>query len=391
MSLLTFLIAIGYIPGIASYASAGRWALIAIGGSVLLWGIRVQFGPGHLLGAFLIAYCAESVLWSFAPLDTIGQTLQMLFLASIFCVAAAHQNLKSLQKCFDALAWGLIPSLVVGICQFFGYQPVRAVTEHVPGLFLSSNTMATIAVVSMIGSIAYRRYWHAIPGTALVFMNQSREAYVALVLICLTASIRFLPNQKILRLLSLGGGFLFLILLTISVLWLDLNYGHGRMTSVNDRLVFWQLGLANITPTGWGLGSSVEIWPQFEHFHNEFIEYMFELGFGAFAILGIIVYALTSESPAKWPLLTLLFTCLFNFNLHEPMGAFLFSLLTGHLIGDRDRSLGFQSVRRVLTWPDPAHREDVGVGAIFAPDLRRVMVSSGSQYPRYTRDFPQPV
>lgn len=379
MPFLTFLIAVAYVPGIPSYESAGRWACIAIGGAVLLWKARVQFGPGHLLGLFLLLFCTASIMWSATPLDTLGQSLQLIALATVFCVAT---TIRDLSKCVIALALGLIPSLLVGIIQYAGYHPVKIYTPQVPGLFLSSNWMASFAAVSLVAAVAYKRYWWTIPGGLLVMMNHSREAFVAVLLTCLIACIRFLPSQRLLWWASFSSGIVVLGGLVVAGLWYTLNYGSSGNSSVNDRLVFWQLGLANITAFGYGLGSSVELWPQFEHFHNEYIEYMFELGFGAFSILGITVYALGSRTPASWPFITLLITCFFNFNLHEPMGAFLFALLAGYLVGDRDRQLGFQSVRRVLTWTDPGRQDTLGVGAVFAVDIRRQMVSVGSQYPQ---------
>lgn len=380
MPLLTFLIAVAFVPGIPSYESAGRWAVIAIGGAVLLWRVRVYNGPGHLLGMFLVAYCAESVLWSATPLDTLGQTFQLICLGTVFCVAAYEKDLAST---FDALALGLIPSLVVGVFQYFGYAPVRAYTINVPGLFLSSNYMATIAAVSVLGSLAYKRYWYAVPGVLLVVMNPSREAYVALAIVMYLWMFQRLPFHS--RVSFVIGTFGVLVLGYVFLLY-DFNHAGGwsRLSSVNDRLVFWQLGLANITPLGYGLGSSVELWPQFEHFHNEYIEYAFELGFGAFAALGVITYALCSRNKVRWAFIGLLVTAAFNFNFHEPMCAYLVAVMAGFLVGDCDRSLGLQPVRRVIARLSLVREESLGVGSLFPADLRRQLVPTRSKYSHHS-------
>jgi hypothetical protein len=365
LAILTFLVSVAYIPGVPSHTTVGRWFVMGVGVAYLIRRASIHAGIGHWMGAAFLVWCMASLAWSASPNDTIGMTIQMLILAGVFCLAAEE---KDLSLCFEALAAGMVISAAFGVFQIFGFRPTEQATGGAAGLFASKNTLAETAAVALVGVIALRK-WAYLPGVAFAAIAPlSRGALVALAAIGGWTAISMLETAAKRAMAVLAGG-----LVVVGLIALDAWMNGSRLESLNERLMFWQVTAANLTALGYGLGSYSVILPTWEHAHNEFLEYGFDLGLGALLLGGIIVHAFRSkQGTERAALAALMVAAFFSFPFHEPAAMFLVALLAGHLCGSHDRCgvdeyggryPGRQSIQ--ASWP-------TGIGALSEVDFRRL-------------------
>jgi len=300
-----------------------------------------------------------SFVWSNGRLDTIHESFHLLLLAGVFFVASAAEDI---QPVAIGVGLGVCVSAVIGILQLAGYQPVYQMITPA-GLYLNKDFFGQVAGVSLVLSTGLGLWW-LVPGALFgLIATTSRDAWFAAVAGGCVLVWCWLPYWR-----WRVGFALTMVVAAVVALWLDLHIGlhgvdnqiGGRLSSLNDRLAFWQYTIPNITFLGYGFGTYPLFWQGWLHAHNDFLELAFEIGAGVLPLIGVFIYALgASVSPAaKAALATVLVTALAYFPFHEPTTAFLAALLAGHLCGCRDRLRVAQSARRVArtagsvsSWP----------------------------------------
>jgi hypothetical protein len=323
------------------------------------------------MGLVFVVWCFLNFFWSMGKLDTINQLYHILLLAGVFFVASAETDLKPTAI---ALGCGVAVSAVIALLQLSGYHPVAAVTQGSfgwggAGLFLNKDFFAQVASPSLLLS-AGLGLWAMVPAALFaVVATTSREAWIATVVGGMVLLWWKLPSLQ-------WRIFCAFVLLVVGAVLLrfDLNFLHGgRLTSLNDRLAFWQYTLPNITWLGYGLGTYPLLWPGWQHAHNEFLELAFEIGGGVVPLIGVFVYALggSVSLPARAALVSLLVSACTYFPFHQPTTAFLAALLAGHLCGGRDRLRYAQSEGRVYRREGARNPEPASTGALCGANLGR--------------------
>lgn len=350
-ALMTFAVSVAYVP-LPSYATAGRWAMIAAFLIVAVWRISPRMTFGHLAGLAFLMWCIASFFWSYAPLDTINECFHLMLLAGVFLVASCERDLRRVTA---ALCMALLVSDLIAIGQMNGLNLVNQMGNPA-GLFLNKDYFAQIAVPATILAIGYRM-WAYVPAAAFgIVVTDSRLALIAAIAGALVLMRRW-PAFFIAFTAGLASAAAFV--------YFD-SEDAARLISLNDRLAFWQVTAANLSWVGYGFGSYPSLFPLWEHAHNEFLEVAFEVGvIGAGLLIAVFAYALrSSDDVARAAFVSLLVCCLGSFPLHLPTTAYLAALLAGYLCADPRRIRMAQSVRRVSSAIGPRHFGLTGVTAI---------------------------
>jgi|GEM_PF-2975558 len=379
LAVLTFIIAVGYFPGLPSNAAVGRWIAVGIGAAILSYSIRLRPTPELWAWGALLLWILLGFAWCVSAWDHAGGLLQWSVLAVVFFVG---MSTISLERVWIALAAGVSVSAAFALLQRFGIETVWTVsTDSAVGLFLSKNMAGEIAVLALIGALSLRgRYfWLSIGPTVAIYLLASRATWVAL----LVAGVAYLwigvtRQERVDRALAL---VFFLILALVTA------HAYGRLPAdvfrLEDRLSIWSVIVPQISPWGDGLGSVAVALTSVEFAHNEFIHYAFELGIGSLLIWGIAARGLfapdgTTEKVALAALATF---CLVWFPLHAPATAFMGALMAGHLCGRRYLARDLELTRGADRGGGTSISEPIGVGSLSTADLGRVYLSAGSEYP----------
>lgn len=397
MPIVSFLVAVAYVPGVPSAATAGRWWAAAVGVSVLLLRTPTRPGTGHRLGAALLTWAALSTaLWSVSGWDALGGMLQLLVGAGVFLVAA-EAGLEATRRAWLWFALGVSMSAPVALLQVSGWSPVIALQPGV-GLFLAPNMAGEAGALALIGALGMRGdslrlwrlrapAWALAVGPATLLLTTGGRAPVAMLAAAGAAALWLgRPDWRAsLAALYLGGAAL------LTAAWADGLLGHaGRLS---DRLEIWsRYGLA-INPWGDGLGAAAVAMTGYEHAHSEFIEFAFELGIGSVLMWGVLLHALGARPVLERAALAACAAqCLVWFPLHDPATFFMVAVLAGALCGERLRV----RVARCPCGVDRASclhdRHAHGTGEIRHAALRREHVAArqesslgGGQLRRYLR------
>jgi hypothetical protein len=371
LAIPTFLISVAYVPWFASAAYAGRWSVMLVGGAVaLIFVPRINATRAHWIGLLFLVWCAFSLVWSVSPFDSLGELIQWITIAIVFCIAAETENLLRVYK---ALGFGMIVSAVFSIAQALGYQSIWQLANGSTGLFLSQTGINEIAAIALIIAIGSRMWW-AIPApTICLLLASGREGWAMLAVAALFAAWQLTTPFGRVMLVNFGLwaiGF---------VIFFKFNSG---IFHISDRIEIWSFALNHLRPFGWGLGTFAALQPGYEFAHNEFLHYAFELGIGVIPLIGVFVYALmASPVVERAALAALMAAALVYFPLHAPATAFLVAVLAGHLCGMRARVSVHGLTRRIL---DPRSFDDIwpiGIGALQLADTSRQYLSIGSKYP----------
>lgn len=318
LPILAFLVVATYLP-IPSASTSPRWAIMAIGAALLLWGTRVRMTRAHWAGVAFIGYAALSILWSPSPQDTIGEVWHLVILGAVFCIGSESDKLD---KVYVAAALGLLPSIIVSILQLYGYHPVLTASPLPTGLFLNKNTMAEIGAVVLVGLFVTRQWkWIPIPLLAAC-LPMAREVLLSLGFVAILWIWGMGKRRSAVSLVSL-----FVAALLIADLWLP-----HRIADLDARLVIWQVTAENLKLFGWGYGSFGAILPVFEYAHNEPLQLLFECGAGVIPVGLLLAFMLHNKIKQETIVLVcILASCLVSFPLHLPATAFFAALLAGRL------------------------------------------------------------
>lgn len=330
-SVLSFLIAVAFWPGIAGAATVPRWALAALS----LY--------------FLSPWCLPFVAWCFWKLD-FDQAMHWTILCGALSWGARDGNdafwrldvgagspLRR-DAIIQAFCLGIAVSSVLAIMQSLGYVGVPQIVAP-SGLFLNKNTMGEAAAVAFAASLLARRperwswlsaaryWWPALMTLPAIVLSGARAAQIA----SFTAFWLWLPWRW--RLLA-GG----LALVLLPFVWPTMFGPH--LNSLAQRMVLWNDALTALSP--WGLGdydfSTVQ--HREPYLHNDWLQFVYELGVvGAAPVLVIVAVTVRGGAVFSVPVVVI---ASFGFPLHMPATGWLIAYLCGAYLRcrtDDDRNL----------------------------------------------------
>lgn len=348
--LLFFLLPLAYWPTLIEAASLPRYFLISLlgAGSLLLWSIsnsyqKFSFPPASWLILLLFSWAVFSLAWTPDPGNTLVRLSQwfaillIMFLAMQFALSE-----RKLSHLFIALLAGAAIAAVIGLGQYFGFNPLhlRLNPQHIASTFINRNHAANyfdfIPMLSLVGILTFRnriQSWFAAGTLGLViaylWISKSRGSMLALF-----ASLMFLALilWRIPEIRSLVAAGIrdrkkqLLLALSIPVLvWItpasDLAYTQNFKPLFNEadqsskiRLALYINSIPAILdhPTkglGYG-GTRVGFLPYSSEYlpivsrseevpvtelHNDFLQYFVELGVpGGVLLIGIVILVLFS-------------------------------------------------------------------------------------------------
>lgn len=324
-----FLLAVAFDPFSFTGATSLRWALLAVALPVLLWFSEPgEFNLPKLIGTLFVTWTALTFTWTANVLDGTGELIQLCIIATSF-VWASRAN--SLAPIFMGLGAGIaVSSIILIIPPLHNLPSIVLLYPH--GLFGNRNMLAEVAVLTLLGCLAYRRYWF-IPGLlpAIFWQPQTRGALLALVV---GLACWLWTRSRV-----LCGG---LVVLSAVGLWLAIDL---RPSSVTERFYAWEAVLNHLTIFGKGIGSLYTLSPymtdvfettirRLDHAHNEFLEILFEQGIpGIVLYVSLIGCASWAAKPDTRIILAgfLVISCV-AFPWRIPANAFIGAIVLGHAI-----------------------------------------------------------
>lgn len=334
LGLLAFVVAVAYSPD----ASVFRWSIAAFGLCLicLMRPPEIKLTGAHLVGGALFLYASLSMLWTTSLYDGGFEMLQWELVGLTgFLLGASISSMKPL---FIGLSLGVAISLLVGIGQLLGYQPVFDIAPPA-GLFGNRDPFAEIAALALVGCVTLRIWWACPAPFASVLIAGDRTVFAAIVAVAIVLLARRLPRIA----LTLGS------LAAVGLIFYIASLPEG--SSVGDRWAYWRDTIDGLTPFGRGIGSFYTAWPQHtahyqalvdnawrpDHAHNDFLEAAFELGVPGVLLLGLLFIAGLGrfDRPENLVFLALAVECLAAFPLHYPA-----TLMVGFLALGRAAATG---------------------------------------------------
>ncbi len=334
---LSFLISIAYWPGVSGGSTTPRWALLSVFIPFLLMFNRVPLTVGHLCGIFFLAYAGVSIAWApFLPF-ALNAYWQMILMAGAFALGS---SLTSLRSVLIALGVGFALNGMFVIIQGIWWNPWHYLetpgNPNIVATFINGNLLAECTAITLIGLAAYRVWWLVplqLPAIILPWTNGTPRAPIVAIAVAWIAWLwprRPIIATHIAGLLVIGG------ILVIG----------GHNDSVYQRYNFWVDTIKGInTWWGHGIGSYYITFPEYsehsntlisrpENAHNDWLEYIYELGIGVVPLIYLLGIALRSnKEPERLMLIGAITISAVGFALHMPAGQFLAALTAGCLCG----------------------------------------------------------
>lgn len=367
-----FLVAVAYAPGLPSAATYGRWAVIAGTACFLVWYVHHGHTLGHKLGAAFLIYCAAGLTWTVTRPDTAGLLFQVACLGIIFCYAAQQPDVKD---AWEGFALGVAANAVVALGQHVGISPVWNIADGPVGLFVSKNMAMEAAVLALVGAVATRQWLLVPPAAFLAMASGSRAAVLVGCLCAVYWAFTHLPHKY----RMLGASVAMIAFAGFGLALFD----HDYLVRSGDRLEIWMAALSHVNVWGDGLGSFALAFPGYEHGHNQFVHFAFELGIGSMLLWGVFGYALSAPGhfSSKVGLVAILSVCLVWSSLLSPAVAFMGAVLAGHLCGVRGRADALKLGRRTYCEFGTEGPGSLGVGAMVPADIGRCRLPVRPKHP----------
>lgn len=355
--LLTFVMAIAYVPGLASPASSGRAALLMAVPALLVWRRVPRTGPGHWMMLGLLLWVALGVQWSSSPLDTAGGAFLFLGVVATFFAASQTPDLRSFSV---ALGLGVAVSVPFGVAQVLGYSPVENATGGFAGLHLTIASMGEIALVSSVLALGLRQWPIAVSSLACVALSGTREAVLGLAAAGSAAALRLVPRG------ARAPTLVAVVVVCAVLLTLDSD-SYSRIHSVAQRLEIWFAAVSGVGLVGDGYATFGDTYPTYAYAHSDPLQILRELGpVGLVLSAGVALHALSSDyEPGSLALVSILAASTVGFPLQTPSTMFLVAVLAGQLCGDRDRWFRLADARERGT-----RLSDEVLGALAAAEVR---------------------
>ena len=347
MLYLGLLLPICYIAGFTGTAILTQWVVLSLVLPLALWR-KGPFTFLHGVGLLFLAYATLSLAWVPNVNDSILGLWHLLICALALWLGT---TLPSLTQLWRGLAIGLSISSVFAIAQGLGFETVYRNIGPIPGYsgLLFNSTVAGAAVALVILALVTERLWLYIP--ALVpglYLSHSRGGYLIIAVGLLAKYVHWTVAL--------------LILVTCGLLAI---YFVGLDSSNTLRLQIWGVAYAGLSAQGWGVGSFYDIWYQAkgilihpEFVHNDYLQLVFEFGWGSIPAFAVLFGALTRTRSAGWPVAVGFATCAaFYFPLSCPLIAFIGCVVTGHLLREPYELRSASLSRRLGFLPGYPHWE----------------------------------
>ena len=321
MILFAFGLTVIQIPGITAGAIHPGWAYL----SVLLPFLvsKVEMNLLHWLGAIFIIYAGLSLLW--APTGT-EAFWHLCLIVGCFCLG----SIVNLRSIYIGLALGVTISSIIVLFQVNG---IDVVPENAApaGLFANKLVLGWLACLVLIGLVSKKLWWY-IPGVLpSALLTEARSAILG---VTVAGFVWLWPRS---RMSALGIAFAIVIAAVVIIL---INY---RMEGIQVREYIWIDTLKGFTLFGHGIGSFDYYFPMLntyldptitrpDHAHNDFIEYIFELGIGVIPLFVIIALLLWQKENEVF--IGYLVMAFFGFPTYHPATAFIGAIVAGKLASD---------------------------------------------------------
>lgn len=327
MAVLAFLVTIACVPWWPDGANSPRWIVLSIAIPALLLVAKEAPRPAGLWLLYVFAaWAGLSLAWSPSVLDGLEIYWHFLLLVALAVLAATHRfDLK-----WVYLGSGLalaINSLLV-IAQVGHWIDLPGTSAH-SGLFFNRVFAAEAAAMVIVGTLWAQRQWifAFVPTMSLqmFYPAVSRGALAGLgaaVLVALWTRVRFCT---------------FLMLILLAGLAFHVSSYPGKLVSVSERLIMWQLMVNDLGFWGYGLGATRFMTPYFEYAHNDLLQVLYETGVpGTLLLFGFFGYCLWRGAlRERCVLVAFLVIGCFGFPLFMPVTAFLAACAAGALCRDR--------------------------------------------------------
>lgn len=329
MKWIAFIALVAFSPTMSQGASALRWSALAV---IIAWMVYrlpvMRWSPAHLaLSAFLVM-CALTGLWTDYPLDWVtGMGVWVLFAG---CFAIAYER-EDTHEMFVGAAYGLLVNLAVAFGQMNGYSFWG---EFSPpgGTYSNRNVLSEIAVIVLVGLLAYGRNGLLWIPACVITLSWSRTALLALI----AAGFVYLWQTQ--RKAAIG-----LVVLTLAATPLVIRHYPA---SVVERFEIWGVVAKQVTSLGAGVGSFAQNYPTIspgqtmsmrpDNVHNDYLEIAYEAGVvGLVLFLIFICTVVVARSPVRYPMAAAAVCAFFNFPFHLPTTVLLLGGMAG--IGAADR------------------------------------------------------
>lgn len=331
--LLGFAVAAAFWPGAMSASIVPRWAVIAVMAPAMLLaqGVDGRRGitPAGIVGVLLLGWATVSLAWTSNVYDGVGELLQWVFLAAVWCLGAS----MGLRRVIVGFGLGIWVSSAFAIAQWADEAHLEWLWPRMDGnagLFVNQNTFAEAGALALVAAIGWRVWW-LIPGILpALIVTESRAAKAAVI----AAGIAWLWSRSrwVAALLVVCGAG------AIAALYV-LGYKHGsnveRLAILQDiwnGANFWGYGVGSFSTTFPSLATHIDTFTwRIEHAHNDFLEIALELGApGLVLAVGLVVLAAFGASPARYVVIAIAVECALGFAGHLPATAFLGALCAGH-------------------------------------------------------------
>ena len=322
--LLGFAVAVAFWPGLLSEALVPRWAVIAIGISLVS-----RLDPralGWPLCGLLVWFLALAALSLIGAPDRLTGGMDLIFILILSATFIAGAGLDDLDDVMLGLGAGLAVSSVLAVGQWYGWNPVARGSGSPPGLFFNGEVLAEFAALVFVWA-AVRPRW-LIAGIALVpiVICQSRVGALAAAVGLLYAwrPESWLLSGATAAAIGLAG------VLAIFVL------GPDKLGSAGNRIVVWLGMIEALTPLGRGLGWTIHALPHEQFVHSDALQAVLEVGYGAVVLAIIPVLAFWGGRGNRAERALFAAVCVeivVSFPLHVPASGFLAVLVAGLLVG----------------------------------------------------------
>ncbi len=334
---LAFLLSIAYWPGISGGSTTPRWALLSVFIPFLLMFHRVPLTVGHLCGIFFLGYAGISIAWAPYLQFALNAYWQLILMAGAFAIGS---SLTSLRSVLIALGLGFAVNGMFVIMQGIWWNPWHYLetpgNPNIVGSFINGNLLSECTAITLIGLAAYRVWWLALlqlPAIILPWTNGTPRGPIVAIAVALIA---WLWTRRPIIATHIAGLLMICGILVIG----------GHNDSVYQRYNFWIDTIKGInTWWGHGIGSYYITFPEYsehsntlisrpENAHNDWLEYIYELGIGVIPLIYLIGIALRSnKEPERLMLLGAITISVVGFPLHMPTGQFMAALTAGCLCG----------------------------------------------------------
>lgn len=387
MAFLGFLLTIAVHPWLIGGFVTLRWLVIlpTVPLLVALRGVRPQL---RWEWGIVLGWGALSLLW--APNGYLGAD-KLLHLVMFWLL----WNLGDSRGLAKGMCLGLIVNALICVVQLAGYWPGPQAPHSVTsGLYLNRNMLAELAAPLAVWVIAARQWKFGLGPIACLILAPDRAAIVAVSVLCIMwrswrdayekskAYCRRLPLAWRSRIRLVGSRMaadnramagrasddhigiagratmaqhsgiyaVATALIILIALFGILTYWKG-VESFGQREVIWKHALEGMTLWGNGLNAYRVNFPYYEYVHCDPIEFVYELGIGAFPLAWLVWRGLRGDGPmeAKLAFAALLLESIFSFPLELPTTGVLAASLLGDLCHRRSAVPVAEPAKRVST------------------------------------------